>query len=90
MARWLARSADLALPDLDSVAWEPRRSPSEPMQDPNLEFLLSWEAASDTRGGDRSLHSHQAVFNQYQVRRVELQRVPQLSLAAAEVSSWSR
>jgi adenylate kinase family enzyme len=157
LASWLARSADLALLDLDSVAWEPAQPavarsialaeadvakfctghtrwvlegcygnlieaayqfqpflvflnpgvesctanclnrPWEPHkyaskqeQDSNLKVLLSWVAEYYTRDGPMSLESHRTVFEKYPGRKVELQRVPQLSPPDTEVLSWLR
>ena len=71
-------------------AWEPHKYPSKQAQDANLQFLLSWVAEYYTRDGPMSLGAHQAVFDKYPGRKVELQRVPQLNPPEAEVLGWLR
>ena len=73
-----------------SRPWEPHKYPSKQEQDANLEFLLSWVAEYYTRDGPMSLGSHQAVFDKYPGRKVELRRVPRLSPPEIEVLSWLR
>lgn len=68
--------------------WEPHKYASKQEQDANLEFLLSWVAEYYTRDGPMSLRSHRAIFDAYTGRKVELQRVPQLSPPEAAVLSW--
>jgi adenylate kinase family enzyme len=70
--------------------WEPHKYPSRQEQDANLNFLLSWVAEYYTRDGPMSLGAHQAVFDKYTGRKVELQRVPQLSPPEVGVLSWLR
>lgn len=70
--------------------WEPHKYPSRQEQDANLPFLLAWVAEYYTRDGPMSLAAHQAVFDRYPGRKVELQRVPQLDPPEAEVSGWLR
>lgn len=70
--------------------WEPHKYRSKQEQDANLQFLLSWVAEYYTRDGPMSLAAHQAVFDKYPGRKVELQRVPQLNPPEAEVLAWLR
>lgn len=70
--------------------WEPHKYPSKQEQDANLQFLLSWVAEYYTRDGAMSLGAHQAVFDKYPGRKVEVQRVPQLNPPEAEVLAWLR
>jgi adenylate kinase family enzyme len=70
--------------------WEPHKYRSRQEQDANLQFLLSWVAEYYTRDGPMSLAAHQAVFDKYPGRKVELQRVPQLSPPDVEVLAWLR
>lgn len=70
--------------------WEPHKYPSRQEQDANLPFLLAWVAEYYTRDGPMSMAAHQAVFDRYPGRKVELQRVPQLDPPEAEVSGWLR
>jgi adenylate kinase family enzyme len=70
--------------------WEPHKYRSKQEQDANLQFLLSWVAGYYTRNGPMSLGTHQAVFDKYPGRKVELQRVPQLSPPEVEVLAWLR
>jgi adenylate kinase family enzyme len=70
--------------------WEPHKYPSKQEQDANLQVLLSWVAEYYTRDGPMSLGAHQAVFDRYPGRKVELQRVPQLHPPEAEVLAWLR
>lgn len=84
-------------PGLESCAahcrnrpWEPHKYTSKQEQDANLQFLLSWVAEYYTRDGPLSLGAHRAVFDMYPGRKVELQRVPQLSPPEAEVLAWLR
>jgi adenylate kinase family enzyme len=70
--------------------WESHKYRSKQEQDANLEFLLSWVAEYYTRDGPMSLAAHQAVFDKYPGRKVELQRVPQLSPPEVEVLAWLR
>jgi adenylate kinase family enzyme len=70
--------------------WEPHKYRSKQEQDANLQFLLSWLAEYYTRDGPMSLAAHQAVFDRYPGRKVELQRVPQLSPPEAAVLEWLR
>lgn len=82
LAHWLARSAHLAVLDLDSVAFRSRQE-----QDATLQFLLAWVAEYYTRDGPMSLAGHQAVFDRYPGRKTELLRVPQLNPPDAELST---
>lgn len=70
--------------------WEPHKYGSKQEQDANLQFLLSWVADYYERGGPMSLAEHQAVFERYPGRKVELLRVPLLNPPGAEVLSWLR
>jgi adenylate kinase family enzyme len=70
--------------------WEPYKYPSKQEQDAKLTLLLSWVAEYYTRDGPMSLEAHQAVFDKYPGRKVELQRVPELSPPELEVLSWLR
>lgn len=70
--------------------WEPHKYASKWDQDANLGLLLSWVAGYYTRDSPMSLGAHQAVFAKYPGRKVELQRVPQLSPPEAEVLAWLR
>lgn len=70
--------------------WEPHKYSSKQEQDANLQFLLSWVAEYYTRGGPMSLSAHQAVFDKYPGRKLELQRVPDLNPPEAEVLAWLR
>jgi adenylate kinase family enzyme len=70
--------------------WEPHKYRSKQEQDANLQLLLSWLAEYYTRDGPMSLAAHQAVFDRYPGRKVELQRVPQLSPPEAAVLEWLR
>lgn len=70
--------------------WEPHKYTSKQEQDANLPFLLSWVAEYYTRDGPMSLVAHQAVFDSYPGRKVELRRVPQLNPPEAEVLAWLR
>lgn len=73
-----------------SRVWEPHKYASRQEQDANLPFLLSWVAEYYTRDGSMSLAGHRAVFDRYQGRKVELQRVPELNPPDQEVMAWLR
>lgn len=70
--------------------WEPHKYPSRQEQDAHLQFLLYWIAEYYTRDGPMSLAAHQAVFDRYPGRKLELRHVPQLSPPEAEVLAWLR
>lgn len=70
--------------------WEPHKYTSKQEQDANLQLLLSWVAEYYTREGPMSLGAHQAIFDKYPGRKVELQRVPQLDPPEVEVLAWLR
>lgn len=70
--------------------WEPHKYGSKQEQDANFHFLLSWVAEYYTRDGPMSLCAHQAVFDKYPGRKVELRRVPRLDPPEAEVLAWLR
>jgi len=70
--------------------WEPHKYRSKEEQDANLRFLLSWVAEYYTRDGPMSLGAHQAAFERYLGRKVELRHVPQLNPPDAEVLAWLR
>jgi hypothetical protein len=57
-------------------------------QDQQLAFLLSWVSEYYTRDGDMSLTGHQACFNAYPGRKVEVTVRPQLDPPSAEVLAW--
>lgn len=65
--------------------WEPHKYRSRQEQDVNLPFLLTWVEEYYTRDGPMSLAGHQAVFDRYQGRKMELLRVPQLDPPDAEL-----
>jgi adenylate kinase family enzyme len=71
-----------------SRPWEPHKYASRQEQDANLRFLLDWVAGYYERDGPMSLAAHKLIFNKYSGRKVELQRVPQLSSPEAEALAW--
>ena len=84
-------------PGLDGCAanclkrpWEPQKYPSKQAQDANLKFLMSWVAEYYRRDGPMSLRAHQEIFGGYSGRKIELQRVPELSPPEPEVFAWLR
>ncbi len=68
--------------------WEAHKYASKQEQDANLEFLLNWVAEYYTRNDSLSLAAHRAIFDNYQGRKVELRRAPQLNPPEAEVLAW--
>jgi adenylate kinase family enzyme len=62
-----------------SRPWEPEKYASREAQDAHLAFLLSWVADYYTREGPMSLRAHRTLFDAVAGRKVELQRVPELS-----------
>jgi adenylate kinase family enzyme len=45
--------------------WEPHKYPSKAEQDANLEMLLDWVRAYETRTDEFSLHSHRRLFETF-------------------------
>ena len=68
--------------------WEPHKYPTRQEQDANLPFLLSWVAEYYTRDGPMSLAEHQAVFDKYEGRKVELRRGLQLNPPETGLLAW--
>ena len=68
--------------------WEAHNYASRAEQDQQLAFLLSWVGEYYTREGDMSLTGHQACFNVYTGRKVEVTVRPQLDPPSAEVLAW--
>ncbi len=68
--------------------WEAHKYASRTEQDQQLAFLLSWVSEYYTRDGDMSLTGHQASFNAYTGRKVEVTVQPQLDPPSAEVLAW--
>jgi Adenylate kinase and related kinases len=68
--------------------WEAHKYASRAEQDGQLAFLLSWVSEYYTRDGDMALTGHQACFNAYTGRKVEVTVPPQLDPPSAEVLAW--
>ena len=56
--------------------WEPHKYPSKQAQDANLEMLIAWVRAYETRQDEFSLSSHRALFDSFAARKCELTRAP--------------
>ncbi|HKO94809.1 MAG TPA: hypothetical protein VJU61_26825 [Polyangiaceae bacterium] len=52
--------------------WEPHKYPSKQAQDANLEMLLRWVRAYETRQDEFSLSSHRALFDEFSGNKREL------------------
>lgn len=63
LARQLSERRDVAMLDLDTVAWEP--GTAAVLQDERLSFLLSWVSEYYQREGDLSLAGHRQCFDEY-------------------------
>jgi ABC-type glutathione transport system ATPase component len=68
--------------------WEAHKYASRAEQDQQLAFLLSWVSEYYMRDGDMSLTGHQACFNAYTGRKVEVTVRPRLDPPSAEVLAW--
>ena len=78
-----ANASVTAVPDLGKPT-----STHHAEQDQQLAFLLSWVSEYYTRDGDMSLTGHQACFNAYTGRKVEVTVRPELDPPSAEVLAW--
>jgi adenylate kinase family enzyme len=57
--------------------WEPHKYPSKQAQDANLELLIAWVRAYETRQDEFSLSSHRALFDRFAARKCELTASPE-------------
>ena len=55
-----------------SRPWEPHKYPTPEVQDKNLEFLLGWVRAYETRRDEFSLASHRRLFAVFQGEKIEI------------------
>jgi adenylate kinase family enzyme len=60
--------------------WEPHKYPSKAAQDANLELLLDWVRAYETRQDEFSLQSHRSLFDAFSGPKRELGAVSSASL----------
>jgi adenylate kinase family enzyme len=52
--------------------WEPHKYPSKEAQDANLDMLIGWICAYETRGDTFSLAAHRALFDGFVGEKIEL------------------
>ncbi len=55
-----------------SRPWEPHKYASKEQQDANLEMLIQWIKAYDTRDDEFSLKAHQQLFDDFSGIKIEL------------------
>lgn len=69
---FLNPGVDVCVTHCRARPWEPHKYPSKKEQDANLELLLDWVRAYETRQDEFSLSSHRALYDGFRGHKREL------------------
>jgi hypothetical protein len=68
--------------------WEPHKYASPAEQQEQLDFLLDWVRAYESRQDELSLSAHRALFREFNGPKLELRKQPCLDPPSSELLGW--
>ncbi len=87
---FLNPGVDVCQENCKSRPWEPHKYDTKESQDKNLEMLLEWVEAYETRTDEFSLQAHQEIFESFPGRKSELRSNLEAQNKAEEVAANRR